>query len=206
MSQCIRCGQTGGEEHAYACVVIETETVQRAGEKRRTRITRETITEFRHVAVCPSCAGRAKVKAVLMTIPITLAMTAVMTVLSLFTARPNRNIRREVSSMPTVLPIVAAVVWVCGLSVYLPRPKELYAAEIARKFLGLPNNSYLLPLERRCFTRRERGELKMIDITHRTPLKTELAEIIIPVIEGRADEAYARALVGRTFTKEESVR
>ena len=206
MSQCIQCGRESGEELLYACVLTETETIKPEGEKYRKRITRETLTDIIPKTVCPECARKAKMKAVLMTIPITLILTVVMTFFSLFAVKPNRNIRKEVAAWPTVVPFVAVIVWLCGLSVYLPKPKELYTAEIVRKRMGLPNNSFLLPLDQRCYTCRKSGVLKPVDITHRTPTKTELAEKIIPVIQGEADEADLRALIGQTFVKEENAR
>ena len=206
MGKCVRCGCETSEGMDYACVVGETEICRPEGGKDRKKVTRETLTEIVHKSVCPECARKAKIRATLMTIPITLGATAVLTVLSMFTARPNRNIRKEIASMPVVLPIVAVVLLLCGLSVYLPRPKELYGAEIVRKSLSLPGNAFLLPLNRRCYTRRTYGELKAEDIRHRSPARTELAEKIIPLIEGRMDNAAAQALVGQTFVLEERVR
>lgn len=205
VSQCICCGREGADAMRYVCVATNTELVKPAGERRQKRIIRETVTEIRPEAVCAACAGKAKTKAVLMTIPITLVMTAVLTVLSFFTARPRRNIRQEVASMPMTLPLVAVILWICGLSVYLPRPKELYAAELVRKALGISGDHFLIPLDRRCFTRRERP-LKAIDVSHRTAVKTDLAEKLLPLIEGGVGEDSARELIGQTFTKEEYTR
>ena len=206
MSQCICCGRADTEETAYACVATHTETVVRPDKRHRVRVRTETLTEIVHAAVCPACARKAKAKNVLMTIPITLALTPVLTVLSLFVAKPNRNIRNEVSSWPTVLPVVAIVVWLCGLSVYLPKPKELYAAELVRKSLGMDGDTFLLPLDRRCYRRRKDKPLRMIDITHDTAAQTELAEKLLPLIEGEADEASAQSLIGQAFTLETPAR
>ena len=205
MSQCIQCGSPDGDERLYVCVESETETVP--GEKRgwKKRIRRETVTEIAPYAVCPDCARKAKIKAVLWTIPITLILTVALTFLSLFAVRPNRNIRKEVASWPTALPLVAVIVWLCGLSVYLPRPKELYAAELVRKRVGKPGSAFLVPLEPRCYTRREKP-VKPSDITYRTALQSDLAEKLTPVINGEADAASLQALVGQTFIKEENTR
>ena len=157
------------------------------------------------LTVCPDCARKAKLKAVLWTIPITLIATPVLVFLSLFAVRPNRNIRSEVTSWPITVPIVAVIFWLCGLSVYLPRPKELYAAELVRKRVGKPGSAFLVPLEPRCYTRREKP-VKPSDITYRTALQSDLAEKLTPVINGEADAASLQALVGQTFIKEERAR
>ena len=107
--------------------------------------------------------------------------------------------------MPTVLPLVAAVLWLLGLSVYLPRPAALYAAEIVRKETGGPPNMFLLPLNKACYTRKSRP-LTAVDIMHRTAAKTGLADELIPLISGEADEESVQALIGKTFTKEEPAR
>ena len=203
MSSCVRCGSQEGEDGRYARVLTESEIIKKNG--RRVREIRETLVDIAHVAVCPRCARRKKWKEVLLTIPITLALTAGMTFMGLFAVRPNRNIRQEVASMPTVLPLVAAVLWLLGLSVYLPRPAALYAAEIVRKETGGPPNVFLLPLNKACYTRKSRP-LTAVDIMHRTAAKTGLADELIPLISGEADEESVQALIGKTFTKEEPAR
>ena len=204
MSACIRCGSVNGVDGRYVRVLTETQEVPPRGREPKHRLIRETVVDIVDAAVCPACAGRAKMKAVLWTVPITLVMTAVMTVMSLFVARPNRNIRKEVAAMPTALPIVAGIIWLCGLSVYLPRPRELYAAEIVRKETKNPGNMVLVPLERRCYTRKER--VTAVDIAYRTPVKTELAEKLIPLVMGQADDGYEQSLAGQTFVKKERAR
>ena len=206
MSACIQCGGPNGEDLLYACVTTERETSPADRWGWYKRVTRETLTEIKPYAVCPDCARKAKTKAVLMTIPITLIGTVVLAVLSWFVAKPNRNIRKEITAYPVVLPAVAVILWVCGLSVYLPRPKELYAAEIVHKQVGMNGSSFLLPLEVRCYTRRKSGVLKPEDIKYKSPMRTELADQLIPVIRGEADEVYTQALIGQTFIKEEDVR
>ena len=206
MSACIQCGGPNGEECLYAFVAAERETGPADKWGWRRRVIRETLTDIRPCAVCPDCARKAKIKAVLMTIPITLIGTAALTFLGLFAVRPNRNAKKEIASLPVVLPGVAVILWLCGLSVYLPRSKALYAAEIVHKRVGLPGNTFLLPLNRGCYTRRRSGALKPSDMMYKAPVKTELAEKLIPLIQGEADEAYGRALIGQTFTKEEDVR
>ena len=141
----------------------------------------------------------------LMTIPITLIFVPLLVVMSWFTVRPHRNIREEVASYPVTVPLVAVGFWLCGLSVYLPRPKELYAAELVRKRVGKPGSAFLVPLEPRCYTRREKP-VKPSDITYRTALQSDLAEKLTPVINGEADAASLQALVGQTFIKEENTR
>ena len=121
----------------------------------------------------------------------------------MFAIRPNRNAKREVASLPVVMPCVAVILWLCGLSVYLPRPKEMYAAEIVHKCVGLPGKSFLLPLESRCYTRRQDGMLKPEDIKYKSAVRTELADRLVPVIQGEAD---GRELIGQTFIKEEDTR
>ena len=205
MSACIQCGGPNGEELLYACVTTERETSPADRWGWYKRVTRETLTEIKPYAVCPDCARKAKTKAVLMTIPITLIGTVVLAVLSWFVAKPNRNIRKEITAYPVVLPAVAVILWVCGLSVSLPRPKELYAAEIVRKDTGGPPNMCLLPLHKACYTRKSRP-LTAVDIMHRTAAKTGLADELIPLISGEADEESVQALIGKTFTKEEPAR
>jgi len=205
MSQCIQCGSPDGDERFYVCVEVETETVPGEKPGRKISIRKETVTEIAPYAVCPDCARKAKLKAVLWTIPITLIATPVLVFLSLFAVRPNRNIRSEVTSWPITVPIVAVIFWLCGLSVYLPRPKELYAAELVRKRVGKPNNAFLVPLEPRCYTRREKP-VEPLDITYRTALKSDLAEKLVPVINGEADVTSLQGLVGQTFIKEENTR
>ena len=114
MSSCVRCGSQEGEDGRYARVLTESEIIKKNG--RRVREIRETLVDIAHVAVCPRCARRKKWKEVLLTIPITLALTAGMTFMGLFAVRPNRNIRQEVASMPTVLPLVAAAAGLLGSS------------------------------------------------------------------------------------------
>lgn len=198
MHPCIQCGSPHGEERFYVCVETETETVPGEKRGRQKNITRETVTEVAPYAVCPACAQKAKLKAVLSTIPITLLVTPVLVILSLFAVRPNRNIRNEAASWPVTVPIVAGIVWLCGLSVYLPRPKELYAAELVRKLVGKPANAFLVPLEPRCYTRRERP-VHPADMTYRTALKSELAEKLVPAVNGEIDAASLQELVGQTF-------
>lgn len=203
MAQCIQCGGPDGDERLYACVSAETETGPSDRRGWRRRVIQETLTDITPYAVCPACARKAKRKAVLMTIPITIVGTVVLTFLGLFAVRPNRNARREVASLPMVMPCVAVILWLCGLSVYLPRPKELYAAEIVHKCIGLSGKSFLLPLEPRCYTRRKDGTLKPEDIKYKSAVKTELADQLVPVIQGETD---GRELIGQTFTKEEETR
>ena len=74
-----------------------------------------------------------------------------------------------------------------------------------RKRVGKPPNAFLVPLEPRCYTRREKP-VKPIDIAYRTPSQTELAERLVPVVNGDADAASLQPLVGQTFTKEENAR
>ena len=105
--------------------------------------------------------------------------------------------------VPVVMPCVAVILWLCGLSVYLPRPKEMYAAEIVHKCVGLPGKSFLLPLEPRCYTRRKDGTLKPEDIQYKSAVRTELADRLVPVIQGEADGGE---LIGQTFIKEEETR
>lgn len=203
MAQCIQCGSLDGDERLYACVSAETETGPSDRRGWRKRVIRETLMDITPYAVCPDCARKAKRKAVLMTIPITIVGTVVLTFLGLFSVRPNRNAKREVESLPVVMPCVAVILWLCGLSVYLPRPKELYAAEIVHRCVGLPGKSFLLPLEPRCYTRRKDGTLKPVDIKYKSAVRTELADWLVPVIQGEAD---GRELIGQTFTKEEDTR
>ena len=205
MGLCIQCGSADGIESRYARVLTDTEIVQKQGSRRKTRIIRETLVDLMEIAVCPRCANRKKWKAVLMTLPIALVMTAVLWVAGLFAVRPNRNIRREVNSLPVALPVAAAILWAIGLSVYLPRPAALYAAEIVRKETGGPPNMFVLPLNKACYTRKSRP-LTAADILHRTAAETELAKELIPLINGEADEESAQALVGKTYTKEEPAR
>ena len=204
MSACIRCGSPDGEERLYVCVEKETKTVPAEKMGRKIRFTRETVTGISPYAVCPACAKKAKLRAVLMTVPITLLTVPVMIVLSWFSTKPNRNIRKEMASYPVAIPLIAVILWLCGLSVYLPRPRELYAAEIVWKETGMSGKAFLVPLEARCYTRRARP-VKAIDIAYRVPIKTELAEKLVPVVNGETDTASLNPLVGETFTKEEEV-
>ncbi|MBR5110428.1 MAG: hypothetical protein IK099_09540 [Clostridia bacterium] len=201
MSACIRCGSPDGDECLY--VRVETETVTGTSEKRgwKKRTVRETVKGITPYAVCPACAKKAKLRAVLMTIPITLIAVPVMIVLSWFSPKPNRDIRKEMASYPVAVPLIAVIVWLCGLSVYLPRPRALYAAEIVHKEAGMSGKAFLVPLDARCFTRRK--GVKPADIMYKTPVKTELAEKLVPLVEGETD---GRDLIGQTFVKEEDVK
>ena len=206
MSRCIQCGREDAEDRLYACVRTESEIVAKPGEKHRTRVLRETVTEVFREAVCTDCARKKKLRAVLMTLPITLLSVPVMAVLSLFSVRPNRNIRSEISDFPITLPIVAVIFWACGLSVYLPIPRDMFMTDIIRKHRSLAPDLILVPLDRRALTRRKDGPVKASDIRRRRPVKTELAEKLASLIEENTGEAGAQALVGQTFTAEELAR
>ena len=201
MSACIHCGGPDGVDYRFAHVETNSKS-ERGNNGRQVRTVTEKLLGFPHAAVCPGCARRAKAKGILLTIPITLAMTAVMSVLSLFKARPNRDIRREVASAPVVLPIVAGILWVIGLSIYVPRPLASYAAEIVRKDKAWAKNTFLVPLDARYYTRRRDGEISLTKLMSKTPIQTELAKKLVPAILDESKETELEALIGQEFIKE----
>lgn len=206
MSRCIACGREEAEERRYACVTQETELRDNPEGKGKIRVIRETVTEIIPAAVCIRCARKKKIKMVLKTVLISLVVTPILAVMSLFTARPNRNIRSEIADMPIVLPVVAVIVWICGLSVFLPIPRDMYMTDILRDHFGLDPSQFLVPLDRRSLTRRRQGPVRAGDVRGRCPVKTDLAEQLLPLIEGTADEADEQALIGRTFVAEQPAR
>lgn len=202
MSACIRCGSVAGEEYRFAHVEKNTVYENPPGGGKQKKIVKEKLLGVAHVSVCPSCARKEKLKAILLTVPITLLMTLVLSFFSLFKARPNRDIRREVASAPTVLPMVAGILWVIGLSVYVPRPLAFYAAEIVRKDKGWPKNTFLVPLDARYYTRRKDGEISLAKLMDKTPIQTELAPKLVPAILDESREAELELLIGKEFTLE----
>ncbi len=170
------------------------------GRRQTEKIVTEKLLGAAHVSVCSSCAWKAKIKAILLTIPITLVMTLVLSFFSLFKARPNRDIRKEVASAPAVLPMVAGILWAIGLSIYVPRPLAFYAAEIARKDKGWAKNTFLVPLDARYYTRRRDGEISLAKLMSKTPIQTELAQKLVPAILDESGEAELEPLIGQEFT------
>ena len=201
MSSCILCGNNEGDEYQFARVRVDHETIP--AEKGKKHVTVETLEDIVPISLCSACVKKAKLKSVLLTIPIAIGAAVVMTILSFFTARPNRDIRREVASLPVVVPAVAVATWLIGLTVYLPRPAVAYAGEQARKRLSLPLNTLLIPLEAAYYTRRKDGEVSADKLRGKTALRTDLAEALIPVLRGDARTDEIEALRGRTFQKEE---
>ncbi len=200
MSQCSLCGSREGTEQKYAVIRKESEPLNEYhGRSRVYRIT-ETMTEILDASVCPRCAKRAKRNAVLKTVPIALAMTAALIFFSFFKARPGRNIRREVASLPALLPWIAAGVWLIGLTVYLPKPAALYGAERLRKEKGYPNDTFLVLLDPQYYTRRRDGSLSVSRLTDRTPLKTELADRLTDALAKNSDAQMLEALLNQPFT------
>ncbi len=206
MGECIRCGRGETEERTYVLVKTESEIIERPGERHKIRITRETVTEILHVPICHSCARKQKLRAVLMTLPITLLVTPVLAIMSLFTVRGGRNIRQEVASLPTTLLFAAAVILICGLSVFIPIPTEMYKRDILQKQMGLDPNVLVVPLDRNCMTRKKTKPLTASSVRYHCHLKTALADQLVPLIEGTVDEAAAQALIGQTFTGETPAR
>lgn len=206
MSGCILCGSREGISCRFAHVEITHETVREPGEKYGKQLQRQRLLNVVDAAVCPRCAKRAKRKAVLWTIPITLVLTAVLTFFSLFAVRPNRNIRKEVASYPIVLPAVAVILWLLGLSVYLPKPAMIYGAEQARKALGAENNTILVPLEPALYTRKKDGEISLSKLTGSSNLCDDLAKALLPIMRGEAGEEEIERLKGMTFSKVERTR
>ena len=200
MSACIRCGSVTGEEYCFAQVEKNTAYEHSQGSGRQKKIVKEKLLGVVHASVCPSCAWKAKLKAILLTIPITLAMTLVLSFFSLFKARPNRDIRREAASAPTVLPIVAGILWIIGLSIYVPLPLAFYAAEIVRKDKKWAKNTFLMPLDARYYARRKNGEISLAKLKGKTPVQTELAEKLVPAILDKEREAELETLIEQEFT------
>ncbi|MBR3740636.1 MAG: hypothetical protein IKN04_09285 [Clostridia bacterium] len=202
MSACIRCGSAAGEEYRFAHVETNTVFENPKGGGRQKKTVTEKLLGAAHVSVCSSCAWKAKIKAILLTVPITLVMTLTLSFFSLFKAHPNRNIRKEVASAPTVLPMVAGILWMIGLSIYVPRPLAFYAAEIARKDKGWAKNTFLVPLDARYYIRRKDGEISLAKLMSKTPIRTELAQKLVPAILDESREAELEPLIGQEFTLE----
>ena len=200
MNPCVLCGGDHAVDQQYARVRIQREPLKEyRGRSRLYQIT-ETMTDAVGAAVCPQCEKKAKRKAVLMTVPITIVMTIVLTLLSFFVAKPNRNIRKEVASLPVVVPCVALILWLIGLSVYLPKPAAQYAAEAVRKRLGSGNDMVLICLDPRCYARRKDGSLDLWKLKSHTPLKTELADRLLDIMKNGCDAQALEELRGQPFT------
>ncbi len=202
MPKCVLCGRNDGLEKHYACVLIEHEKQEATGTKRGRGIRKETLTEIVSANVCERCEKMTKLKAVLSTIPLAIIATMICSVMALFSVRPNRNIRDEIASFPTVFLIVGAIIWVLGVSVFLSTSKEQYAAEKVRKVLKKPLNMVLVSLEPSAYTRKDRGP-SALDIKSKTAVKTELAEKLLPVIRGEAEESVLQTWIGQPFTAED---
>ena len=98
-----------------------------------------------------------------------------------------------------MLPMVAGILWVIGLSIYVPRPLAFYAAEIARKDKGWAKNTFLVPLDARYYTRRKDGEISLAKLMDKTPIQTELSQKLVPAILDENREAELEPLIGQEF-------
>ena len=201
MRACIQCGGPQGQEYRFAHVEAgaKEEAAAEGGQKRRFRT--ERVLSVSRAAVCPFCARKARIRAVLMTVPLALGITAVFLVLSLFSLQPGRNARREMASLPLAIPIAAGCVWLCGLSVYLFRPRALYAAEIVRRRTNVAASAFLVPLDGALYRRRD-GAVDAAALARKTPLRTPLAGQLAPLISQNAPDAAFEVLAGREFTQE----